>query len=240
MTPALPGLLPDTIERLKAISTATLCTQLFKAGFKNVYLAGVHPVVPGVRMAGEAVTVRYVPAREDLATFESLGDPDHPQRRTIEEFPAGKVLVLDCRRVGAAAGVGDILVARLKARGAAGAVMDGGVRDYAGVAAMGLPVFAQGPAAPANVHRHHAVEANVPIGCGEVLVMPGDIMVGDGDGVVCVPRAVADKIAAAGAEQEELEAFVLAKIQAGASLRGTYPPGPETRAEFEAAKRNRR
>ena len=88
-------------------------------------------------MAGEAVTVRYVPAREDLATFESLGDPDHPQRRTIEEFPAGKVLVLDCRRVGAAAGVGDILVARLKVRGAAGAVMDGGVRDYAGVAAMG-------------------------------------------------------------------------------------------------------
>ena len=121
MTPALPDLLPDTIERLKAISTATLCTQLFKAGFKNVYLAGVNPVVPGVRMAGEAVTVRYVPAREDLATFESLGDPDHPQRRTIEEFPAGKV-----------------------------------------------------------------------------LVMPGDIMVGDGDGVVCVPRAVADKIAAAG------------------------------------------
>ena len=135
--------------------------------------------------------------------------------------------------------MGDILVARLKVRGAAGAVMDGGVRDYAGVAAMGLPVFAQGPAAPANVHRHHAVEANVPIGCGEVLVMPGDIMVGDGDGVVCVPRAVADKIAAAGTEQEELEAFVLAKIQAGASLRGTYPPGPETRAEFEAAKRNR-
>jgi regulator of RNase E activity RraA len=205
-----PSLAPETLERLKRISTATLCTRLFKAGFRNVF----------VRMAGEAVTVRYVPAREDLSTFESLGDPAHPQRRTIEEIPAGKVLVLDCRGIDAAAGLGDILVARLKVRGAAGAVLDGGVRDYAGIAAMGLPVFAKGAAAPANVHRHYAVEANVPIGCAEVLVMPGDVMVGDGDGVVCVPRAQADKIAEGGLEQEELEAFVLAKIQVGAPRRG--------------------
>jgi regulator of RNase E activity RraA len=235
-----PSLSPETLERLKRISTATLCTRLFKAGFRNVFLAGLKPVAPNLRMAGEAVTVRYVPAREDLSTFESLGDPAHPQRRTIEEIPAGKVLVLDCRGIDAAAGLGDILVARLKARGAAGAVLDGGVRDYAGIAAMGLPIFAKGAAAPANVHRHFAVEANVPIGCAEVLVMPGDVMVGDGDGVVCVPRAQADKIAEAGLEQEELEAFVLSKIQAGAPLRGTYPPSPETIAEFEAWRRRGR
>jgi hypothetical protein len=114
------------------------------------------------------------------------------------------------------------------------------VRDFAGIAGMGLPVFARGAAAPANVHRHYAVEANVPIGCADVLVMPGDIMVGDGDGVVCSPRAQADKIAEGGLEQEELEAFVLAKIQAGAPLRGTYPPSPETIAEFEAWRKDRR
>jgi regulator of RNase E activity RraA len=235
-----PPLSPETLERLKQVSTATLCTRLFKAGFRNVFLAGLKPVGPDARMVGEAVTVRYVPAREDLSTFESLGDPAHPQRRTIEEMPAGKVLVLDCRGIDSAAGLGDILVARLKARGAAGAVLDGGVRDYAGIAAMGLPVFAKGAAAPANVHRHFAVEANVPIGCAEVLVMPGDLMVGDGDGVVCVPRGLADKIAEAGLEQEELEAFVLAKIQAGAPLRGTYPPSAETVAEFEAWRRRGR
>jgi regulator of RNase E activity RraA len=114
------------------------------------------------------------------------------------------------------------------------------VRDFAGIAGMGLPVYAKGAAAPANVHRHLAVEANVPIGCADVLVMPGDIMVGDGDGVVCIPRAQADKIAEGGLEQEELEAFVLGKIQAGAPLRGTYPPSPETVAEFEAWRRGRR
>jgi regulator of RNase E activity RraA len=239
MPPALPPLAPQTLERLARVSTATLCTRLFKAGFRNVFLAGLTPVGPAARMVGEAVTVRYAPAREDLSTFESLGDPAHPQRRTIEEIPAGAVLVLDCRGIAAAAGLGDILVARLKARGAAGAVLDGGVRDFAGIAAMGLPVYAKGAAAPANVHRHLAVEANVPIGCADVLVIPGDIMVGDGDGVVCIPRAQADKIAEGGVEQEALEAFVLGKIQGGAPLRGTYPPSPETIAEFEAWCRTR-
>jgi len=238
MSPAAP-LAPETLARLARVSTATLCTRLFKAGFRSVFLSGLKPVGTATKMVGPAVTVRYVPAREDLSTFESLGDPAHPQRKTIEEIPAGAVLVLDCRGIESAAGLGDILVARLKARGAAGAVLDGGVRDFAGIASLGLPVYAKGPAAPANVHRHLAVEANVPIGCADVLVMPGDIMVGDGDGVVCIPRAQADKIAGSGLEQEELEAFVLGKIQAGAPLRGTYPPSPATVAEFEAWRRGR-
>jgi regulator of RNase E activity RraA len=144
-TPALPPLAPETLERLKRVSTATLCTRLFKAGFRSVFLAGLKPVGPAARMVGPAVTVRYAPAREDVSTFESLGDPAHPQRRTIEEIPAGAVLVLDCRGIESAAGLGDILVARLKARGAAGAALDAGsgLNRHRG---MGLPVFARGAA----------------------------------------------------------------------------------------------
>ena len=147
---------------------------------------------------------------------------------------------MDCRCVASAANAGDILIARLQVRGAAGLVLDGGIRDYPSVQRFGFPVYALGPAAPAHVVRHVAVDENVPIGCAEVLVIPGDVMVGDGEGVVAIPRAVADAVAAGGLEQEELEAFILEKVRAGAPLPGTYPPGPATLAEYETWKRNRR
>ena len=235
----LPRLAPDTLDRLRRISTPTLTTQLFKAGFRNTFLAGVRPLCPDRRMAGEAVTVRFAPAREDRAGYEVLADPNYPQRHAIENIQAGQVLVMDCRGVATAANAGDILVSRLQVRGAAGLVLDGGIRDYPSVQMFGFPVYALGPAAPAHVVRHVAVDENVPIGCAEVLVMPGDIMVGDGEGVVCIPRAVADKVAVHGLEQEELEAFILEKIRAGAPLPGTYPPNEETLAEYEAWKRRR-
>jgi regulator of RNase E activity RraA len=236
---SLPPLAPDTLDRLCRISTPTLTTQLFKLGFRNTFLAGVRPLCPGRRMAGEAVTVRFAPAREDRAGFEVLADPNYPQRHAIENIQAGQVLVMDCRGIATAANAGDILVSRLQVRGAAGLVLDGGIRDYPSVQTFGFPVYALGPAAPAHVVRHLAVDENVPIGCAEVLVLPGDIMVGDGEGVVCIPRAVADKVAVHGLEQEELEAFLLEKIRAGAALPGTYPPSEQTLAEYEAWKRRR-
>jgi len=232
-----PPLGVDTLERLRQISTPTLCTQLFKLGFRNMYLHGVRPLCPDKRMAGEAVTVRFAPAREDRAGYEVLADPAYPQRHAIEHIERGQVLVMDCRGVAGAANAGDILVSRLQVRGAAGLVLDGGIRDYPSVQQFGFPVYALGPAAPAHVVRHVAVDENVPIGCAEVLVVPGDVMVGDGEGVVCIPRAVADTVAAHGLDQEELEAFLLEKVRAGAPLPGTYPPNEQTLAEYETWKR---
>jgi regulator of RNase E activity RraA len=237
---ALPPLAPDTLERLRRISTPTLTTQLFKLGFRNTFLHGVRPLCPDRRMAGEAVTVRFAPAREDRAGYAVLADPDYPQRHAIEHILPGQVLVMDCRGVASAASAGDILIARLQVRGAAGLVLDGGIRDYVSVQTFGFPVYALGPAAPAHLVRHVAVDENVPIGCAEVLVVPGDVMVGDGEGVVCIPRAVADTVATGGLEQEELEAFILDKVRKGAPLPGTYPPGDAALAEYEAWKRQRK
>jgi regulator of RNase E activity RraA len=234
MNPTHPPLASETLERLAQVSTPTLTTQLFKLGFRNVFLHGVRPVCADSRMVGEAVTIRFAPAREDLATFEVLGNPAYPQRHAIEHIDAGQVLVMDCRGVPTAACAGDILVSRLWARGAAGLVLDGGIRDFPSVQTFGFPVYALGPAAPAHVVRHLAVDANVPIGCAEVLILPGDVMVGDGEGVVCIPRAVADTVAERALEQERLEAFLLEKIRAGAPLPGTYPPGEATLAEYAA------
>lgn len=233
----LAPIAPEILEKLRQVPTATLATQLFKAGFRNTYLAGVTPLNPHVRMAGEAATVRFVPAREDLASFDAVATSEYPQRKAIDEIGPGQVLVMDCRGISAVASAGEILMTRIKVRGAAGAVTDGAMRDYSAIQKMDFPVYSQGMAAPAHVHRHLAVDMNVPIGCAGVLVLPGDIMVGDDEGVVCIPRQVAEKVAQAGLDLEELEAFVLEKIRAGAPLRGTYPPNEAVRAEYEAWKK---
>jgi regulator of RNase E activity RraA len=232
-----PPLASQTIDRLRQVSTATLTTQLSKVGFRNTYLAGLRPLCPAVRMVGVATTVRFVPAREDLATHERLGDPAYPQRHAIEHIAPGHVLVMDCRGVTSAAAAGEILIARLQARNAAGLVADGGIRDYPAVQALGFPVYALGPAAPAHIARHVAIDENLPVACAEVLVMPGDVLVGDGEGVVCIPRHVVDTVAASALEQDRLEAFLLEKVRRGAPLPGTYPPDAATLAEYEAHKR---
>src|ERR1700704_6664818 len=228
---------PQILDQLRRISTATLTSQLFKLGFRNTYLTGVKPLNPALRMAGEAVTVRFVPAREDLATFGTIGKPGYPQRKAIDEIQPGQVLVLDCRNVDTVAAGGEILMSRLQARGAAGAVTDGAMRDYVSIQKLGVSVFAKNMAATAHVHRHLAIDVNVPVGCAEVLVMPGDIMVGDEERVVCIPRHVVEQIAQNGLEMEELEAWVLEKIQAGAPIAGTYPPDEPMRAEYETWKK---
>ncbi len=229
---------PETLDRLRTISTASITTLLFKRGFRNVYVQGVLPIAPteatAPNMVGPAMTLCYIPAREDLDQLGAFADPMHPQRRAVETAAAGCVLVMDCRGDARVASAGEILMTRLKVRGSAGMVTDGGLRDSQPIARMGFPVFAAKPSAPLNLAQHHAVDIDVPIGCGGVAVYPGDVVVGDYDGVVIIPAHLADEVARDGAEQELLEAYLLQRIVDGAELPGTYPPSETTRAAFEA------
>ena len=230
---------PITLARLKHVSVASLCTQLFKRGLRNVYIQGIARLTDpsrekwGGNMVGPAYTMRNIPSREDLDQISAFDNPEHPQRKGIESVPPGHVLVLDCRGETRVASGGEILTTRLMVRGAAGLVSDGPVRDSGQIAGMDFPVFCAGGSAPLNLIHHHAIDLNVPIGCGGVAVYPGDIMVGDSEGVVVIPAHLADEVARDGAEQEVMEAFLLERIQGGASLPGTYPPNAETRAAFE-------
>jgi regulator of RNase E activity RraA len=228
-----PAAMKTAMEALRGVSTATVTTQLMARGLRNTFLHGLTALNPAQpRMVGEAFTLRCIPSREDVDTLSVFQDYDHPQRRAIESVPPGAVLVVDARRQTRAASLGHILATRLLQRGAAGVVTDGSVRDSQGFAELALPSFAAGASPTTNLAQHHAVDLQLPIGCAEVAVYPGDIMVGDHDGVVCVPRHLAAEVAAAAVEQERLEDFVLAKVQAGAPLRGTYPPDEKTLEEY--------
>jgi regulator of RNase E activity RraA len=193
----------------------------------------------GGNLVGPAFTMRNIPAREDLDQLAAFENPEHPQRKAIESVPPGHVLVLDCRGEKRVASGGEILTTRLKVRGAAGLVSDGPVRDSGAIAKLDFPVYCAGGSAPLNLIFHHAIDLDVPIGCGGVAVYPGDVIVGDDEGVVVIPRHLADEVARDAVEQEQLEAFVLERIQGGAKLPGTYPPNAETRAAFEAWRKQR-
>ncbi len=235
------ALAPETRLRLAAVSTATLTTLLFKRGFRSQYIQGVRPLNPGAaRLVGEAFTLRHIPARPDLDTLDSFRDPEHPQRKAVETVPPGHVLVMDCRRDPSAASAGSILVARLMVRGAAGVVTDGGIRDSHEIAGFDIPVYCAGPSAPTNLTVHHPVDIGLPIACGNAPVFPGDVMVGDAEGVVCIPAHLADEIAADATEQTLFEDFVMAEIRAGTPMIGLYPPiYPETLVRFQDWKRKR-
>jgi regulator of RNase E activity RraA len=225
---------PKTKERLRKVSTATLCTALFKRGFRNVYIQGIKLLSKPTtgNLVGPAFTMRSIPAREDLDQISAFDDPNHPQRKAIESVPPGHVLVLDCRQEKRVASGGEILTTRLKVRGAAGLVSDGPVRDSGSLSQMDFPIYCAGGSAPLNLLYHHAIDQNVPIGCGGVAVYPGDIIVGDDEGVVVIPQHLADEVAEACEEQEKMEAFILERVQDGAKLAGTYPPNEETKAAF--------
>ena len=226
---------PVIIENLRRASTATITTQLFRRGLRNTFLAGLRPLNPDcARFVGEAFTLRYIPAREDLDVLEAFNDYDHPQRKAIESVGPGQVLVMDCRQQPRAASGGHILMTRLLKRGAVGVVSDGAVRDSPEIGRMPLPVFTAGVSPMVNLAQHHAVDMQVPIGCAGVAVYPGDVMVADEEGVVCIPRHLAAEVAAPAAEQERLERFILEKVEQGSPLRGTYPPDERTRAEYRA------
>jgi regulator of RNase E activity RraA len=227
----------ETLELLRHVSTATLTTQLFKRGLRNTFLQGVAPLVKPAKgapnMVGPAFTLRNIPAREDLDHLGVFQNPDHPQRKAVETAPPGSVLVQDCRGDRSVASTGSILTTRLKLRGVAGMVSDGCVRDSGTIGEIGLPLFCAGASAPLNLARHHAVDLDVPIACGGVAVYPGDIVVGDVDGVVIVPRHLAEEVAKDATEQELMEVFLSARVEGGAILRGTYPPNDETLAAYK-------
>lgn len=230
----------ETRARLAGVSTATLTTCLFKRGFRNVFLQEVHPLAAGSpAMVGEAFTLRMIPAREDLDVMAAYADPEHPQRKAIETCPAGAVLVIDSRGDARGASAGDILVTRLKVRGVAGIVTDGGFRDSPSIARLGFPAYHRRPSAPTGPIFHHAADIGLPIACGGVAVYPGDVMVGDGEGVVCIPAHLAAEVAAEAAEMTLYEEFVEERVEAGARLPGLYPASEASRLEFEGWRRAR-
>lgn len=228
--------------KLAAVSTATLTTVLFKRGLRNTFISGIHLINPQApRLVGPAYTLRYIPAREDLDGIGVFEDRSHPQRKGVEECPEGAVMVIDSRGDASAASAGNILVTRLWKRGVAGVVTDGGFRDTPDIAALPFATYHARPSAPTNLVKHHAVDLNVPIGCGGVPVYPGDIMVGDGEGVVVIPREIADEVAEEAFEQTVFEDYVTEKVMGGRSIFGIYPPNDEARAEFaEWRKQNNR
>ncbi|HEY7384296.1 MAG TPA: ribonuclease activity regulator RraA [Beijerinckiaceae bacterium] len=224
----------STRQKLAAVSTATITTVLFKRGFRNTFIQGIHLINPAApRMVGPAYTMRYIPAREDLDHIGVFEDRSHPQRKGVEECPPGAVFVIDSRRDPAAASAGSILGTRLMKRGVAGIVTDGGFRDTPDFAELPFPAYHAAAAAPTNLIKHHAVDLNVPIGCGDVPVYPGDILVGDREGVVVIPKEIADEVAEEAFEQTVFEDFVHEKVAEGRSIFGLYPPAPEAREEFQ-------
>ena len=227
---------PTTRERLMQVSTATLCTALFKRGLRNQCIQDVRPLNPGLpNMVGEAFTLRYIPAREDRNGIVVFQNRDHPQRQAVEDCPGGAVLVIDSRKDARAASAGGILVARLMQRGVAGVVTDGGFRDSPDIARYAMPAYHSRPSAPTNLTLHEAIEINGPIGCGDVAVFPGDVVVGDAEGVVVIPAHLADEIAAEATEMTVFEDFVQEKVMEGRSILGLYPPTDErSRSDFAA------
>lgn len=217
-------MLASTREQLKKTSTPTIATLLFKFGFKNQFIQDVQPLAKGKpTMVGEAFTLRYIPAREDLNPITVFRDAKHPQRVAVEQCPEGSVLVMDSRKSARAASAGSILVSRLMVRGAAGVVTDGGFRDSSIIADLPFPSFHKKPSAPTNLTLNQALDINVPIGCGDVAVFPGDVIVGDDDGVMVIPANVADKVAEEASKMELYEEFVTEKVLEGRPVIGLYP-----------------
>lgn len=225
------------IDTLSAVTTATLTTLLLKKGLRNVWIRGTRPLKEGQpRIVGRAFTLRFVPAREDLATPESWSSP-RSTRAAIEAMPEGCIAVVDAMGVTDAGIFGDILCARMQKRGVAALVTDGVVRDVGGVLATGLPVWSRGAAAPPSVAGLTFVNWQEPVACGGVAVFPDDLIVVDADGAVVIPAALVDEIVAAAPEQERLEGWIMEQVEQGASLPGLYPPNEENKARYEAAKR---
>ncbi|MEZ4656478.1 MAG: ribonuclease activity regulator RraA [Caldilineaceae bacterium] len=222
----------EAFTKLRAVSTATLTSQLLKRGLRNTFMQGVYPLRPDLRMVGYAFTLRYIPAREDLAD-QQYDNTKNVQRLAVEAVGPDDVLVIDARSDIGAASFGHIIGTRIMMRGAAGLVTDGALRDTPSFREMAFPVYIRAPHATTSFVIHHPVELNVPIGCAGVAVIPGDIIVGDGEGVCVIPAQMAEEVAADAYEQEIREEFFHHKVLNGASILGVYPPSAETLAEFE-------
>ncbi len=225
---------PETRKKLETVSVATICTALFKRGLRSQFIQNVSPLNPnGKPMVGEAFTLRYIPAREDLNPITVFEDRAHPQRKAVEDCPAGCVMVIDSRKDPRAASAGSILVTRMMHRGVAGVVTDGGFRDSPEIARLDIPAYHQRPSAPTNLTLHQAIDINVPIGCGDAPVFPGDVIVGDGEGVVVIPAHMADEIATEAVSMTAYEDFVTHEVSNGRSILGLYPAtDPKAKDDF--------
>lgn len=222
------------IDALTALSTATIATVLLKKGLRNIWLRHARPLGANpARIAGPAFTLRFVPAREDLATPESWSAPVST-RTAIEAMPQGCVAVVDAMGTTSAGIFGDILCARMRARQVSALVTDGVMRDVEGVLGTGLPVWCQGAAAPPSVAGLTFVNWGEPIGCGGVAIYPNDMIVADRDGAVVIPQAMVDHVLATAPTQERMEAWILARVNEGAALPGLYPMNAETKARYDA------
>ena len=232
----MPKLTETTRDKLLTVSTATLCTTLFKRGLRNQFIQDVRPLNPTLpNMVGPAFTLRYIPAREDLNPMTVFENRAHPQRKAVEECPPGSVFVIDSRKDARAASAGGILISRLMKRGVAGVVTDGGFRDSPEIAKLSMPAYHHRPSAPTNLTLHQALDINVPIGCGDVAVWPGDIVVGDAEGVIVIPAGIVDSVADEAVQMTAFEDFVTEKVLEGRSILGLYPPTDEqSRVEFES------
>ena len=228
---------PQIVATLSTVSTATVTTILLKKGLRNVWLRGTRPLRPEQpRLVGRAFTLRFIPAREDLATPASWSSP-RSTRAAIEAMPAGCIAVVDAMGITDAGIFGDILCARMQKRGVAALITDGVVRDLTGVLGTGLPVWCRGAAAPPSVAGLTFVNWQEPIGCGGVAVFPDDVIVADGDGAVVIPAAFLDEVVTDGPEQERLESWIMDEVAKDLPLPGLYPPNAETKARYEASKR---
>lgn len=231
---------PDVIARLRNVTSGSLTTELFKKGLRQCFLVGLKPVNPlAARFAGEAFTLRMIPAREDLDTIATLrphATPDNLQWEAVETIPPGHVLVIDSRNDPRAASAGAMLPTRLKMRGASAIVTDGSFRDGQELAALDFPAYARQITASTRLSYHRVADLNVPIACADVAVYPGDILVGDGDGVTVIPRHLAAEMADLCEARDDIERYLHLRISAGEGLYGVYPPTPQVRADFAAWK----
>lgn len=225
---------PTTRDRLCRASTATLTSQLLKRGFRRTFLAGLKPSVIGRRLVGQAFTLRYAPSREDVGFEVDYDNSRNLQRIAVETVPAGSVLVIDARGETGAASFGHIIATRMAMRGVAGLVTDGCLRDSTLFDTVHMPVYSRGVHATTSSVAHWPVDIQVPIGCANVLVVPGDVVVGDDEGVVVIPAAIVDEVAEGAEAQEDVEAFALERIRAGEPLADLYPLRPPRRGEYDA------
>ena len=230
-TPAI--VLTDELrEKLQRVPVAGLSAQLRKRGLNKVTIDGVRPMHPGTKIVGTAKTLRFVPGREDL--FTSHGGGYNAQKRAFDSVGEGEIIVIEARGEAGSGTLGDILALRAKARGAAGIITDGGVRDYDTVAGIGIPVYSSG-AHPAVLGRKHVPwDHDVTIGCGGTTVQPGDILVGDGDGVIVIPPSMAEEVVDAALAQEDEDAYVAEQVAAGHPVDGLFPMNAEWKARYDA------
>ena len=236
LVPAAPVLTAALRDKLSRVPVAALSGQLRKRGLNDVTIDGVHALTPGSRFVGTARTLRFVPHREDL--FASHGGGQNAQKRAFDAVEEGEVIVIEARGETGSGTLGDILAIRAHARKAAAIVTDGGVRDAEAVAAVGIPVFTAG-AHPAVLGRRHVPwETDVAVGCGGATVEPGDILVGDGDGVIVVPPALAEEVVDAALGQEAEDAWVARQVASGHPVNGLFPMNAEWRARYESEGRS--